>query len=221
MGDGRMTENDPMADADSETGDLLRRAIDGDREAVDQLFARYRSRLQRMVSVRMDRRMRARFDPSDVVQETLICAADRLPRFARERPIPFYPWLRHIAWEQLVKLQEKHLNAAKRSVQREQAFLIPLSDESVQELADRLGTSASGPGEKLVKKELRRRTRAALELLPSRDREILELRYLEQLDNAEISAVLGITVAAVRTRHCRALQRLHNLLSDDSIGSRT
>ncbi len=210
-----------MADADLETSVLLRRATDGDQTAVDQLLERHRNRLVGMISMRMDRRLRARFDASDVVQEALIRAAERLPRFARERPMPFYPWLRNIAWEQLVKLREKHLTVTKRSVEREQQDQLVFSDESVQQLADRLATSTSGPEEKLVKKEIRRRTRAALQLISARDREILELRYSEQLDNAEIAAVLGITLAAVRTRHFRAIRRLHNLLNDDSIGSRT
>jgi RNA polymerase sigma-70 factor (ECF subfamily) len=60
----------------------------------------------------------------------------------------------------------------------------------------------------MVRNELRDRVHAALARLAVRDREVLVLRYLEQLSTRETAAVLGITEAAVKVRHVRALQRL-------------
>ena len=60
------------------TEQLIRRACDGSKDAVDQLFERHRGRLRGMVEVRMDPRVRVRIDPSDVIQETLIVAHKRL-----------------------------------------------------------------------------------------------------------------------------------------------
>jgi RNA polymerase sigma-70 factor (ECF subfamily) len=42
-----------------------------------------------MVAVRFDRRLAARIDPSDVVQESRLDAVQRLPDYLRERPLPF------------------------------------------------------------------------------------------------------------------------------------
>ncbi len=56
--------------------------------------------------------------------------------------------------------------------------------------------------------------RAALEALEPRDREVLVLRYLEQLATKEIAAVLSISEAAVKTRHRRALERLRRILDE-------
>ena len=50
--------------------------------------------------------------------------------------------------------------------------------------------------------------------LAERDREVLVLRYLEQLPLAEIAAVLGTTAGAVKSRHARALLRLQTILGD-------
>jgi RNA polymerase sigma-70 factor (ECF subfamily) len=58
--------------------------------------------------------------------------------------------------------------------------------------------------------------REALGRLPPADREVLELRHLEQLSVAETAAVLGVSVGAAKTRHLRAVQRLRALLEAPS-----
>jgi RNA polymerase sigma-70 factor (ECF subfamily) len=91
----------------------------------------------------------------------------------------------------------------------------PLPDESAAALAERLGGKSSGPSGGAVREELRDRLRTALAKLAERDREVLVLRYLEQLPTADIAAVLGISPGAVRVRHTRALTRLHALLGEE------
>jgi RNA polymerase sigma-70 factor (ECF subfamily) len=93
--------------------------------------------------------------------------------------------------------------------------VLNLPDESALELAGRLLDVRSGPGERLLREELRARVRAALERLAEPDRQVLALRYLEQLSHAEIAAVLGIKEGAVKARHVRALERLRGLLGPD------
>src|SRR6266446_3301029 len=110
-----------MTTGPPDTDQLLERAGHGDPSATGQLLERHRDRLRRMVAVRLDRRLAARVDPSDVVQEALAEAAGKLSHYLRERPLPFYPWLRRIAWERLVKLHRRHLYTGMRSVQREDA----------------------------------------------------------------------------------------------------
>ena len=51
------------------------------------------------------------------------------------------------------------------------------------------------------------------------DREVLVLRYLEQLSTCETAAVLGLTVDGVKSRQRRALERFTNLLADHSVGN--
>jgi RNA polymerase sigma-70 factor (ECF subfamily) len=137
-----------------------------------------------------------------------------LADYARQRPIPFYPWLRQIAWQRLVKLHERHVYAEKRAVGRE--VLRALNDASSERLADRLVDSATSPSGRLARKEALGRLGRELARLSERDREVLILRYLEQLNVAEVAAVLGITESAVKLRHLRALDRLRRLLADDS-----
>jgi RNA polymerase sigma-70 factor (ECF subfamily) len=151
-------------------------------------------------------------DPSDIVQETLAAAAERLDAYLRGRPVAFYPWLRQLAEDRLGALHRRHVRAGRRSVTRE-AGRLGLPDESAMALADRLVARESSPSAHVQREELRARVRRALAALPDVDREILVLRLLEELSAKDIADVLGMTVGAVRTRQARALVRLRSFLT--------
>jgi RNA polymerase sigma factor (sigma-70 family) len=51
--------------------------------------------------------------------------------------------------------------------------------------------------------------------LAAPDRQVLVLRYLEQLSHREVAAILGITEGAVKIRQVRALERLRALLTPE------
>jgi RNA polymerase sigma-70 factor (ECF subfamily) len=70
----------------------------------------------------------------------------------------------------------------------------------------------------LVRAEERRRVRAALDRLAAADREILIMRYLEDLAFAEIAGILGVQVAAAKMRHLRALKRIHVIMEKGAKG---
>ncbi len=202
-----------MHDQQPDTDQLLDRVSAGDQSATQVLFERYRKRLNGMVAVHLDRRVRTRLDPSDVVQETFAEAFKKLPGYVRDRNIAFYPWLRRIAWQRLVKLHEKHLQATRRSVQREDGAM-SLPDDSIMQLANQLACSGTEPGQAIVKQEMRERVRTALEELRHADREVLVMRYLEHLSIQEISETLEVSKEAVKKRHFRALERLERILGD-------
>jgi RNA polymerase sigma-70 factor (ECF subfamily) len=174
---------------DAETEGLLSRAAEGDAAAVNDLMGRHRGRLQRMVAVRMDKRLARRIGPSDVVQETMVEASRRLPAYLKGQPIPSDPWLHRLAWNRLVHLYCYHVEGARRSVSREAASGMGVSDESVMALAGRLATSGTSPGRNVLRRDFRERVSAASEWLPERYREVVIMRHLEQLSVEEIAHV--------------------------------
>jgi len=204
-----------LAAKEPDTEELVERASQGDSKARQELLGRHRSRLRRMVAVRMDPRVCARVDPSDVVQESLTEAFQNLSDYLRHRPLPFYAWLRQFALERIQKLHRRHIHTQKRSVAREERWALPLPDDSVMKLARRLVAQSSSPSHRLVRQEQRETVKAALAELSARDREVLVLRHLEQLSTYEIASVLGISEGAVMTRHTRALEQLRGLLDDE------
>jgi RNA polymerase sigma-70 factor, ECF subfamily len=192
---------------------LLEEAARGTSGAWDRLLGDHRERLRRMVALRLDRRITARVDASDVVQEALADAVRHRDDYLKRRPVPFYPWLRQFAWERLVDVQRYHLNALRRTVTREQADDLPLPDRSAVALVDRLMDEGTSPSGQMIREERRRELHAALEKLPARDRDILVMRYLEQLTSSEIAAVLGVREGAMKMRLLRAMERLRALLA--------
>ena len=208
----------PFEDEDTEA--LLQRIVDGDQSASQLLLARHRDRLKNMVTVRMDCRLLPRVDPSDVVQETLAEAWQDLSQYVKDRPIPFYPWLRKIAWDRLIALHARHIRAEKRSVAREGPPCLGLPDESAMHLAEQMVASGTSPSDGVLREELRARVRSALERMDPADREILVMRHLEQLQVSEIASVLGISEGAVKMRRLRAAERLRELLEDSTGGGR-
>jgi RNA polymerase sigma-70 factor (ECF subfamily) len=197
-----------IAPDSAETESLLQQVRAGDRRAFDQLFARHRPYLCRFVALSLDPKLRARLDPSDLVQEAHLEAVRRLPAYLAQSPMPFRLWLRQIAQDHLRNARRDHVETARRSVQRE----VPLPDHSAHLLAQQLLASGSTPSQQLHQDELARRLRGALAQLPEVDREILLLRNCEELSYQEASYVLGIEPAAARKRHSRALLRLHQVL---------
>ena len=204
-----------MSPAPPDTQELLERSVRGDTAARQELLVRHRARLRRMVAVRLDRRLGARVDPSDVVQEALADAAVHLDEYLRDRPLPFYPWLRQFAWERLVKAHRRHIHAGRRSIVREEQPEMPLSQESVRQLAYQLLAGGTSPSRRLIRQEQRQRVRSALAELAAPDREVLVMRHLEQMETPEIAAALGISEGAVRNRQYRALVRLRALLEGE------
>jgi RNA polymerase sigma-70 factor (ECF subfamily) len=194
------------------TDQLLSRAQQHDRQAINELLQRHRERLKRMVCIHLDNRLRTRIDPSDVVQESLADAAGKLPEYLRTVPIEFYPWLRQIAWNRLIDLHRKHIGAQCRSIRREQQLVMPLSDESIVELAARLVQPGSSPSRHSVREEIRARVRKAVDRLKSQDREVLVLMYLEQLRPHEVAQIVQVSEKAINMRHLRALERLRTEL---------
>jgi RNA polymerase sigma-70 factor (ECF subfamily) len=200
--------NVPRSDADR-TERLLDRVRAGDRQAFEELLVQYRPNLRRFVVLRLDLRLRARVDPSDIVQEAQLEAVRRLDAYLADPVLPLPLWLRQLAQDRLVMAYRRHVKAACRGVRQE----VPLPEKSSLVLARQLLARGSTPSQKLEREELVRRVRQAVAQLADADREILLMRSFEGLAFEEVSCLLKIDAAAARKRHGRALLRLGKLLS--------
>jgi RNA polymerase sigma-70 factor (ECF subfamily) len=78
--------------------------------------------------------------------------------------------------------------------------------------------SDTTPGHDLLREERRQHVREALKRLAQPDREILVMRYLEDLSFPEIAAILEIGESAAKMRHLRAIEKIRIVLGADESG---
>ena len=116
------TTSEPASDQPDERG-TLRRAVGGDQAAWAQVLAPHRKRLRRMVALRLDQRLRGRIDPSDVLQEAFLQAANALPKYLERPEQPVFLWLRWLTGMTLQHLHRRHLGVQAREAGREVQLL--------------------------------------------------------------------------------------------------
>jgi RNA polymerase sigma-70 factor (ECF subfamily) len=178
-------------------------------------LARHRRRLRRMVELRLDRRVRGRIDPSDVIQEAYLEAARRREQYLAEpMPMPFYLWLRFLTGQSLQLLYRRHLGVQARDAGREISISPGRMPEATSAaLAAQLLGRDTRASQAAVRAERKLRLEQALNGMDPMDREVLALRHFEQLTNAECARVLELSESAATKRYVRALKRLKDILT--------
>ncbi|MEL6431413.1 MAG: sigma-70 family RNA polymerase sigma factor [Planctomycetota bacterium] len=197
------SSNDPHAEV----------ALEGDPEAVALLLEDFRVRIARMLTVRMDPRLRGRLDASDVIQDTFIEVQQRIGDYRRRRDMPFFLWVRFLAGQKLAQMHRKHLGASQRDARRELPDVLKkVPGATTATLAGALMSSGVTPSEVAMRMEDEQRLIHVLDELRELDREVLALRHFEGLSNLEVAQLLGIEPSAASRRYVRALARLQEKL---------
>ena len=135
-------------------------------------------------------------DTEDVLYRIFYRALNALPDFRSDSRIS--TWLYRISWREGLR----HIRKQDRTADREAPILEaddqPDPGESVLEVLERQETAGQ--------------VQWALSKLPAMDREILALRYMEELKTTELAQRLDIPAGTVKARIHRALARLKVLL---------
>jgi RNA polymerase sigma-70 factor (ECF subfamily) len=192
----------------------LERAVAGDQAAWSALLAPHRDRLRRMVALRLDPRLKGRIDPSDVIQDALLQAAQSLPTYLQRPERPFFLWLRWLTGMTLQGLHRHHLGIQARDAGREVHLLAtPLPQASSAALAAQLLGRDTRASVVAIREERKRRLQEALNAMDPIDHDVLVLRHFEDLTNAEVARELGLQVSAASKRYIRALRKLQEILA--------
>jgi RNA polymerase sigma-70 factor (ECF subfamily) len=200
--------------ADTRTNEeLLDAARNGDEGPLAVLVERHQGRLERMVRLRMDRRLQGRVDPADVVEGAYLAVRGKFPQYSANAHLPFFLWLRLEVGQKLVDVHRFHLGGQMRDTGQEVSLHRgALPQVTSLSLAEHLLGNLITASQAAMRAELKLRVQEALNSLDPHDREVLILRHFEELSNAEVAQVLGIKPSAAVNRYVRALKRLKVVL---------
>jgi RNA polymerase sigma-70 factor (ECF subfamily) len=172
---------------------------------------RYRGWLGLLARLQVEPRFRAKFDASDIVQQTLLEAVRDWPKFRGGTEAELAAWLRRILAHVLLHEVRRYGGARRRDIGREVSLEEALA-ESSRRLGAALAAPGSSPSERAGRHELELRLADALARLPADYAEIILLRNVEGLSHEEAAGRMGRGAGAVRMLWVRALARLRQEL---------
>ena len=179
-------------------GELAALALGGQERAYREFLRRYRDPVYRLVRGTI----RDSEEAFDVTQESFVAAFAALKRYDRERP--FKLWISRIA---INKCRDW---ARRRAVRSFFTRAVPIEDAF-----DLAGDGVSPETETGDRAELAR-VSAGIANLPAKLRQVLVLRAIEGMTQAEAAEALGVTEKAVETRLYRARLALNGILREKS-----
>lgn len=179
---------------------LIRRVLDGETELFHELIRPY----ERLVYVTIYAILKNEAEAEDGAQETMISAFRNLKSFRGEAK--FSTWLVTIAMNEarkrLRKAKTAHEDSLDDTIENADGDFTPAVLTDWREI----------PLEALERKELKEKLQEAVRILPEKYREVFVLRDIEEMNQEETAAALGINTTLVKVRLHRARMMLQKLL---------
>jgi RNA polymerase sigma-70 factor (ECF subfamily) len=182
--------------------------VPGDGRHLEQ----FRAYLRLLARARLDPRLQAKLDPSDIVQQTLLEAYQALDQRRGQSPEQVACWLRQILARNLANAV-RDFRRDKRNIDREQS-LEAIAHDSSAHLNACLAAEQSSPSQQAQRQEEAARLAAALATLPEAQREVLVLRHCHGWSLHDIGQHLGRSAAAVAGLLHRGLEQVRAQLQE-------
>ena len=189
--------------------ELIRRARQGNEDALGRLLDGHRAYLKMLAQRSIGGRLEARVDASDLVQQTFLSAFRHIQEFVGDDEAQFVAWLRKIHQQNIHDTIRRNVHAQKRSIANEQS----LDDSQLDELGMGSGSAAS-PSQRAMQGEQAVQLANALQTLPEDQREAVRLRHLEGCSLAQLAEHFKRSEAAVAALLKRGLENLRKRLRD-------
>ena len=186
------------------------RAVDsrrqgGSSEALGEALEACRHYLLGIAAREFETGLLAKAGASDIVQETLLEAQRDFPDFAGLSEDELLAWLRRLLLNNLANFRRYYRSTDKRKVDRERSIGF---DESGTSPPTEIAANAATPSVLMMADEQTRDLLLALQRLPDDQRQVLQLRYLDERSFEEIAEIMGRTSNAARKLWGRAVERL-------------
>ncbi len=181
----------------------VKKAISGDQKAYEQLMNRHRG----SIFHQMYKMTGNTEDAHDLTIEAFGKAFVKLPSY--EPRFAFSTWLYKIASNNCIDfIRKKKINAY--------SIDVPYEVDGNQHFASNLPCETPNPEEKVIREQRRSMTRRLVARLGDKYRQMIELRYFEEMSYQEISAELDLPLGTVKAQLFRAKEILHELLEQST-----
>ena len=191
---------------------LIKRAVAGDKGALAELLIAYKDKLERRIRIRVSLNPATPFTTEDVLQETYIDVFTGISTFNPDLGVSFDTWLIRIAENRLAKMIRDRSRLKRGGGQR----TLDIDGSTCKQIIADLGESAETASQRMKLEELKAAVELAIASLPSPQRQVVELHYLEQRSVEEISEQLKTTKGAVRGLLYRAKKNMREMLGGSS-----
>jgi RNA polymerase sigma-70 factor (ECF subfamily) len=187
---------------------LAEAAHNGSSEALGELLDQWRNYLLLVATQELGDDLAAKAGASDVVQNAFAQAQQSFPGFSGKSQEELTAWLRQILLRQVFALRRQFDRNTKRDVRREQSLD---GDHRLEVLVNSLAGEGECPASRVATNEDFQVVSRALDSLPDEYRQVIRLRYWENLTFEEIGTRTGKSADAVRKCWFRAAQKLARL----------
>jgi len=177
-------------DTNLETENLVTQAISGDVEAFGELYTNHVTKIYRYVYYNVHDKEHA----EDITQEVFLKAWKAIGS-CRGKEKTFSSWLYRIAHNLIVDKLRKSQKQSSREAE------LP---EDIRDTSDRMEIS-------LEQRDLLK----VIDVLPPNQRQVIVMKFIEEMDNREIAETMGKSTGAIRILQMRALETLRKTLGKE------
>lgn len=174
---------------------VVERASNGDRQAFGELYDRYVERIYNYVYYRTGNR----FDAEDLTERVFFRAIRHIENY-ENRGLPFAAWLYRIAHNLVANWYRD--NSRRKDIPLEQFDFTLTYHGDLPETA-------------VMKSEARDELLAIIQRLPAERQQLLILKFVEQMTNAEIGQIMGRTEGAIKSLYHRTLLALREEFQEE------
>ncbi len=197
---------------DLDLSDVLAAARGGNAEAKAALINAYREYLQLLARIHVRPLLQAKYDESDIVQETCVQAIEGFEQFRGENEEQFAAWLRQILANRGASMARRFLSG-KRDIRLEQDLRTQF-DQSSNNIGRLVSAPLSSPSQRAMRSERTAILASAIEQLRGEQRDVLVMRGLHGMSIPEVAKSLGRSEASTWKLWARGLQALRGMMKD-------
>lgn len=196
----------------------INEAQKGNRLAISKLLAAYHPVFRARVEERLEKSLRSKYEPEDILQQVYIEVFSKIDQFEMRNPNSFLNWSLTIVDNKINDIRRamhRQIRDIAREMHPQSAAIYTDRTQSCLNLIDQLNdTNKATPSKIARQEEAFGALFASLARISEPHQQVIKLRFLQGLSVSEVAERLEKTEPAVIAMTKRALESLHKYMND-------